>query len=44
MFNLNNLIDDAKCYRMVRQLRWSERVRCPHCESAEVIKRGKDDT
>lgn len=44
MFNLNSLIDDAKCYRIVRQLRWSEGVCCPHCESAEVIKRGKDDT
>lgn len=44
MFNLNSLIDDAKCYRMVRQLRWQENVCCPDCESAEVSKRGKDDT
>ncbi len=44
MFNLNSLIDDAKCYRMVRQLRWQEDVCCPNCESAEVSKRGKDDT
>lgn len=44
MFTLNSLIDDAKCYRMVRQLRWSEGISCPHCESIGVSKRGKDDT
>ena len=44
MFTLNSLIDDAKCYRMVRQLRWLQGISCPQCESIGVSKRGKDDT
>ncbi|MEI2771447.1 MAG: transposase [Candidatus Competibacter sp.] len=36
MIDLQNLLDDAKCYEMVRQLRWPTGVRCPHCESAEI--------
>jgi len=44
MINLQNLIDDAKCYETVRELRWPEGVRCPHCESAQVTKQGRDTT
>jgi len=42
--NLTHLIDDAKCYETVRQLRWQEGVCCPKCSCTEVIKRGKDET
>ena len=42
--NLTRLIDDAKCYETVRQLRWQAGVCCPKCSSTQVIKRGKDDT
>ena len=42
--NLSRLIDDAKCYATVRQLRWQGGVCCPKCRSAQVIQRGKDDT
>ena len=42
--NLNTLIDDAKCYRIVRQTRWGDGVCCPRCQSQQGIKRGKDDT
>ena len=28
--NIQGLIDDVKCYDMVRELRWSEGVECPH--------------
>ena len=38
------LMDEVKCYQFVRSQRWPEGVRCPHCESAEVAKRGFDDT
>ncbi len=31
MINLQNLLDDAKYYETVRQLRWTVGVRCPHC-------------
>ena len=40
MFTIQNLIDDAKCYQQVRQMRWPEEVYCPHCESEWVTKRG----
>lgn len=42
--NLTHLIDDAKCYETVRQIRWRFGVCCPRCRSSKVIKRGKDDT
>jgi transposase-like protein len=42
--NLTTLLDDAKCYRIIRQTRWPNGVCCPQCESQDVIKRGKDDT
>ena len=40
--SLQGLIDDAKCYQTVRDLRGSEGVRCPHCAAAEVVKNGHD--
>ncbi len=40
MLNIQMLIDDAKCYEVVRALRWSEGVRCPHCVSEKVSKHG----
>ncbi len=44
MVNIQNLIDDAKCFETVRALRWSDGIFCPHCGSARPIKRGFDDT
>jgi hypothetical protein len=45
MINLQNLIDDTKCYETVRELRWPEGARCcPHCDSAQVTKQGRDRT
>jgi transposase-like protein len=43
MINIQRLIDDAQCYEIVRELRWPDGVRCPHCGSAEVNKRGHDE-
>jgi transposase-like protein len=43
MVNIQALIDDAKCFDTVRSLRWPDGVRCPDCDSAEVIKKGRDD-
>lgn len=43
MINIQSLIDDAKCYETVRELRWAEGVRCPRCGSAEITKRGRDE-
>ena len=44
LVNLAALIDDAKCFTLVRQHRWPEGVRCPGCGSAAVVRHGRDDT
>jgi transposase-like protein len=44
MLKIQALIDDAKCYDTVRRLRWPDGVRCPDCDSAAVIKKGRDDS
>lgn len=44
MIHLQALLDDTKCYAKVRELRWPEGVRCPHCASATVTKQGRDAT
>ena len=41
---IGRLVDDAKCYEMVRELRWPQGVRCPHCVSSQVVKNGHDTT
>jgi transposase-like protein len=44
LVNLSALIDDAKCFELVRQHRWPDGVRCPGCDSAAVARHGRDDT
>lgn len=41
---IHRLIDDAKCFEMVRELRWPHGVCCPHCESSDVVKNERDTT
>ena len=41
---LASLLDDAKCFALVRQHRWPEGVRCPGCGSDAVVRNGHDDT
>src|SRR5689334_20523006 len=43
MVNLSGLLDEAKCFELVRQHRWPDGVRCPDCDSAVVIRNGHDD-
>ena len=43
LVNLSALIDDAKCFALVRQQRWPEGVRCPACGGASVVRDGRDD-
>jgi len=43
LVNLSSLIDDARCYELVRQHRWPDGVRCPRCEGASVARHGRDD-
>ena len=44
LVNLSSLLDDAKCFALVRQHRWPDGVRCQHCGSATVARDGRDDT
>ncbi len=44
LVNVSGLMDDAKCYALVRQHRWPEGVCCPGCGSGAVIRDGCDDT
>jgi transposase-like protein len=43
LINILGITDDAKCYELVRHLRWPGGVRCAHCDSAQVVKQGRDD-
>ena len=42
--NLSSLIDDGKCFDLIRQHRWPDGVRCPTCGSTAVARHGRDDT
>jgi transposase-like protein len=44
LVNLAALIDDAKCFALVRQQRWPDGVRCPACGSGTVVRDGFDET
>ena len=41
MLKIDNLIDDAKCYESVRQMRWPAGVRCVWCKSEDSKRRGR---
>jgi len=38
-----NIIDEAKCYEMLREVRWCQGVQCVNCSSMEVVKNGHDE-
>ena len=44
MVNIQDIIDDAKCFEVIRELRWSDGVECPVCGSTKIKKRGFHDT
>ena len=44
LVNLSALIDDAKCFALVRRHRWPEGVSCPACGSGSVVRDGFDET
>lgn len=43
MVSIEQLIDDAKCYEVVRKLPWPDRVRCPQCNADNIKKREHHD-
>jgi Transposase zinc-ribbon domain len=44
LLNLSALLDDAKCFALIRQHRWPDGVRCPTCGSAGVARHGLSGT
>ena len=44
ILNIRAIIDEAKCFDTVRELRWPDGVRCVHCDADTVVKHGRDET
>jgi len=44
LVNLSGLLDEAKCFEFVRQMRWPRGVLCPKCGGGHVARNGHDDT
>src|SRR4028118_359232 len=44
LVNLSGLLDDAKCFALVRQHRWPDGVHCPACDSGAAVRDGCDET
>ena len=44
LVRIEGLIDDAKCFETVRNMRWPKEVHCTRCGSTEVTKHGHDET
>ncbi len=36
ILNIRAIIDDAKCFQTVRELRWPAGVCCPHCTVVRI--------
>ena len=36
LIKLTNLLDEAKCYDVIRQLRWPDGIVCLHCRGTGV--------
>src|SRR5688572_28205898 len=43
LIKLTNLLDEAKCYEVIRQLRWPDGVVCLQCRGTGVVRNGHDD-
>src|SRR5215218_6260151 len=44
LVNLSTLLDDTKCFALVRQHRCPDGVCCPGCGDRAVVRDGRDDT
>lgn len=44
IINISALLDDNKCFELVRQLRWPQGVFCIKCGCEHVVRNGCDDT
>jgi len=41
ILTIKNLISEKQCYETICSLRWPDKLRCPHCNSKHLIKRGR---
>ena len=41
--NLLSLMDEAKCYELLRQIRWADGLYYLHCQSEDVDQNGHDE-
>ena len=39
--SLASLLDDAKCFELIRQHRWPDGTRCPRCAGGAVVRDGQ---
>ena len=44
LVDLSGLLDEAKCFELVRRTRWPQGVRCPRCSGGHVALNGHDKT
>jgi hypothetical protein len=44
MLDIQAVIDDARCFRVIRDRRWPEEVLCAHCDSRQTTRQGHDET
>lgn len=42
IITIKQLVSETQCYVAIRQLRWTDGVSCPHCDSGDTIRRGYD--
>lgn len=44
LFQISNIVDDRLCYERLRELRWSEGVKCPHCGASNHKRHGSHNS
>lgn len=42
--NLLRLMDEKACYDLLREIRWTDGIHCPHCNGLNVNKDGVHET
>jgi transposase-like protein len=42
IISIKHLLSEEPCCETIRPLRWQEGATCPHCDSAEIVRRGFD--
>jgi len=43
MIKIHHLLDNAKCFETIHELRWPDGINCSHSDSTGITKQGRDD-